>query len=83
MNLVSAIIMPRETFQTQKDQYCMLPPNKVSKIVKLIETEQNGGCQGLEGGGGRDGRCCSTGKGPQACKMSKFKRPALKLCVYT
>lgn len=52
---------------------------EVSKIVKLIETAE----WWMPGAGARDGRCCSTGIGLQVCKMNKFRRSAMQLCVYS
>ena len=45
-------IMLSETSQTQKDKYCTVPLIR-PKILKFIETESSGGCQGLGGRGER------------------------------
>ena len=38
------------TTLSQKDNDCMIPLDEVSKIIELMETRGEGGCQGCESG---------------------------------
>ena len=72
-------IMLSEISQSQGKKYCNAHLHKVSKIAKLLETEQPGGCQCREE---REmGSCCSMCIESQSCKVSKFQRFAVQLLV--
>ena len=72
--------MLSEMSQSQKDKYCINPFLQVSKVVRLMETQQNGGCQGLEG---EDGELLFSGYGVLAMQDEKFQTSTVQPCVHT
>ena len=72
------LIMKYIMSHLQKDKYCMIPLNEVSKVVKLTETEsRNDGCQRL--GGEKSGELLFNG-----CRVSVLQdEKVLEICCTT